>query len=186
MSAGGRRGPYTAALAVVAVAFVLPMLWLFSVSLKTKAGVYAFPPQWLPGEASLDNYAFVLRRTEVPWYLLNSFKVALAATLATLILGVPAAFVLSREEVPGRRPLLTGLLAMQMVSPIVLLVPIYGLIGRLRLSGYAAWLAWLFVHVFYLIGFKNRVAVMAQWAWSYLFSKRGARLITERQWKLKE
>jgi len=41
------------------------------------------------------------------------------------------------------------------------------------------------VHVFYLIGFKNRVAVMAQWAWSYLFSKRGARLITETEWKLR-
>ena len=58
--------------------------------------------------------------------------------------------------------------------------------GSLKMSGRLAWLAWLFVHVFYLIGFKNRVAVMAQWAWSYLFSKRGARLITERQWKLKD
>ena len=91
MSPGRRRWPYTAALAAVAIAFVLPMLWLFSVSLKTKAGVYAFPPQWLPGDASLDNYAFVLGRTEVPWYLLNSFKVALAATASTLLLGVPAA-----------------------------------------------------------------------------------------------
>ena len=119
--------------AAVALAFVLPMLWLFSVSLKTKAGVYAFPPQWLPDDASLDNYAFVLGRTEVPWYLLNSFKVALAATAATLVLGVPAAYVLSREDVRGRSPLLTALLALQMVSPIVLLVPIYGLIGRLGL-----------------------------------------------------
>ena len=57
--------------------------------------------------------------------------------------------------------------------------------GRLKMSGRLAWLAWLFVHVFYLIGFKNRVSVMAQWAWSYLFSKRGARLITETKWKLK-
>lgn len=57
--------------------------------------------------------------------------------------------------------------------------------GRLKMSGRLAWLAWLLVHVFYLIGFKNRVAVMAQWAWSYLFSKRGARLITETQWKPK-
>ena len=55
--------------------------------------------------------------------------------------------------------------------------------GSWKMGGRLAWLAWLFVHVFYLIGFKNRVAVMAQWAWSYLFSKRGARLITEPQWK---
>ena len=58
--------------------------------------------------------------------------------------------------------------------------------GRLKMTGRLAWLAWLFVHVFYLIGFKNRIAVMAQWAWSYLFSKRGARLITETQWRLKK
>ncbi|MGE0527128.1 MAG: NAD(P)/FAD-dependent oxidoreductase [Bdellovibrionales bacterium] len=56
--------------------------------------------------------------------------------------------------------------------------------GKLKLSGKPAWLAWLFVHVFYLVGFKNRMFVVLQWAWSYLFSKRGARLITESGWQL--
>ncbi len=51
-------------------------------------------------------------------------------------------------------------------------------IGGRNLSGFAAWLAWLFIHVFFLIGFRNRVAVMLQWAWSYLTWQRGARLIT--------
>lgn len=57
-------------------------------------------------------------------------------------------------------------------------------ISRLHLTGRIAWLAWLFVHIFLLIGFKNRLSVMFQWAWSYIFSKRGARLITERDWRL--
>jgi NADH dehydrogenase len=57
--------------------------------------------------------------------------------------------------------------------------------GRLRLTGRAAWLAWLFVHVFYLIGFRNRAAVLSQWAWNYLFSRREARLIIEKEWKLR-
>jgi NADH dehydrogenase len=56
--------------------------------------------------------------------------------------------------------------------------------GPLSLTGYVAWLAWLFIHVLYLIGFKNRVSVLAQWAWSYVFSRRGARLITERDWRM--
>ena len=51
-------------------------------------------------------------------------------------------------------------------------------VGRLRLSGLPAWLAWLFVHLFWLIGFTNRVLVLAQWAWSYTTFQRGARLIT--------
>jgi NADH dehydrogenase len=50
--------------------------------------------------------------------------------------------------------------------------------GKFELSGYFAWLAWLFVHIFFLIGFRNRLLVMIQWAWSYLTYERGARLIT--------
>jgi hypothetical protein len=52
--------------------------------------------------------------------------------------------------------------------------------GKVKLSGFLAWLLWLFVHVFFLIGFRNRILVMIQWAWSYLTYDRGARLITGR------
>ncbi|MFI5210113.1 MAG: NAD(P)/FAD-dependent oxidoreductase, partial [Gemmatimonadales bacterium] len=51
-------------------------------------------------------------------------------------------------------------------------------IGRLRFGGLVAWLAWIFVHIFFLIGFRNRVIVLFEWAWSYLTYQRGARLIT--------
>ncbi|MGA9710649.1 MAG: NAD(P)/FAD-dependent oxidoreductase, partial [Candidatus Sulfotelmatobacter sp.] len=44
--------------------------------------------------------------------------------------------------------------------------------------GFIAWLAWLFVHIFFLIGFQNRVLVFIQWAWSYFTYERSARLIT--------
>lgn len=53
-----------------------------------------------------------------------------------------------------------------------------------QIAGVLAWLAWLFIHVFYLVGFKNRISVMSEWVWSYIFSKRSSRLITERNWKL--
>jgi NADH dehydrogenase len=49
---------------------------------------------------------------------------------------------------------------------------------KLHISGYFAWLAWLFVHIFFLIGYRNRLIVLIQWAWSYLTYERGARLIT--------
>jgi NADH dehydrogenase len=51
--------------------------------------------------------------------------------------------------------------------------------GRLRLSGFTAWLAWLLVHVWYLIGFESRVLVLLRWWWSYVTFRRGARLITD-------
>ncbi len=50
--------------------------------------------------------------------------------------------------------------------------------GRVRFGGFVAWLAWLGVHIFYLIGFRNRAIVLASWAWSYLTFRRGARIIT--------
>lgn len=51
-------------------------------------------------------------------------------------------------------------------------------IAGLRLWGFPAWLAWCFVHIFYLIGFRNRFIVMFEWAWAYTSYQRGARLIT--------
>lgn len=52
--------------------------------------------------------------------------------------------------------------------------------GTLRVKGWLAWMIWLFIHVFFLIGFRNRALVMLQWAWSYFTWQRGARLITDR------
>ncbi len=52
-------------------------------------------------------------------------------------------------------------------------------LGWLRVSGFVAWLLWLAVHIFFLIGFRNRMLVMFQWAWAYFTYQRGARLITE-------
>ncbi|MEP6699171.1 MAG: NAD(P)/FAD-dependent oxidoreductase [Verrucomicrobiota bacterium] len=48
----------------------------------------------------------------------------------------------------------------------------------IHLSGFPAWLVWLFVHVIFLVGFRNRVAVLLQWAWAYFSFNKGARLIT--------
>jgi NADH dehydrogenase len=50
--------------------------------------------------------------------------------------------------------------------------------GKIHISGFFAWLSWLFIHIFFLIGFRNRIAVMFEWAWSYFTYARSARLIT--------
>ena len=51
-------------------------------------------------------------------------------------------------------------------------------IGRLHLSGYFAWLMWLFVHIVLLVGFRNRLMVMREWVWAFFTRERSARLIT--------
>jgi NADH dehydrogenase len=57
--------------------------------------------------------------------------------------------------------------------------------GPFRLSGFLAWLSWLFIHLIFLIGFRNKMAVLLQWSYSYLTYKRGARIITglDKRWR---
>jgi len=56
-------------------------------------------------------------------------------------------------------------------------------VGRIKLTGWIAWMAWLVVHIYYLTGFRNRLFVVMQWAWSYFSFRKGARLITRREWR---
>ncbi len=53
-------------------------------------------------------------------------------------------------------------------------------IGRVRTAGHTAWILWVFVHIFYLIGFRNRLAVLFDWGWLFLTRQRGARVIVQR------
>lgn len=57
-------------------------------------------------------------------------------------------------------------------------------VGSLRLSGVIAWLGWLFVHLLYLVGFKNRVTVLFSWIWSYFTYRRESRIIPDREWRM--
>ena len=56
-------------------------------------------------------------------------------------------------------------------------------LGKLKIAGFTAWLLWLCVHIYYLTGFKNRLLVVIQWAWSYISFRRGARLIVSKEWR---
>lgn len=52
-----------------------------------------------------------------------------------------------------------------------------GMVGKLKVRGFLAWIFWIFVHLMYLVGFRNRVVVLSEWAWSYFTFGRGARVI---------
>ena len=53
-------------------------------------------------------------------------------------------------------------------------------IGKIKISGFVAWIAWVFIHILYLIGFRNRYKVLAEWAWYYISFRQGIRLITHK------
>ena len=52
----------------------------------------------------------------------------------------------------------------------------------MQFAGVLAWFTWLLVHIYYLIGFRNRLFVFFSWAWAYLWFSRGARLIVSKRW----
>jgi NADH dehydrogenase len=56
-------------------------------------------------------------------------------------------------------------------------------VGRFKLTGLLAWWFWLALHIYYLNGFRNRLSVMINWAWSYFTFDRGARLIVGKEWR---
>ena len=52
-----------------------------------------------------------------------------------------------------------------------------GMFGKIQFSGFIAWLGWSFIHILYLIGFRNRLVVLMQWLFSYFSSQKGGRVI---------
>lgn len=127
-----RRSP-PLVLLLLAALFLAPQLWLVSLSLRGGSAVYEYPPRLVPAQPTLENFSFVFARTEIPIYLWNSAKLAFLAMALSLLAGVPAAFVLSRERFAGREAIRRGLLVVQMVSPLVLLVSIYTIVASLGL-----------------------------------------------------
>src|SRR3954468_10358225 len=89
---------FGAALAATAAVFLLPQLWLLFISLKSKAGIYEYPPRWFPAGGSFSNFRFALTSHQVPSSLWNSTVVSVVAMAAPLLVAIPAGYVLSQER----------------------------------------------------------------------------------------
>jgi multiple sugar transport system permease protein len=115
------------------VIFAFPLLWVLSLSLKSADETLASPPSLLPTQWLWSNYSHVLDTTPLGRYLLNSIVLVGLSVVGTLLLAVPAAYALSRFVFPGRRPYTRGLLAAQLISPLIIAVPVYRLFVTLHL-----------------------------------------------------
>ena len=117
-----------------AVLVALPLLWMFSTSLRPSAESYALPPQWLPTQFHFENYAAVFQ-SSVPIVQLfaNSFKITTLVTLAQLVLCSMAGFAFARLRFPGRQFLFFLLLASLMIPNQVTVIPIFLIMKTLGL-----------------------------------------------------
>jgi multiple sugar transport system permease protein len=113
------------AYAVIFLFFAGPLLWLVSLSIRTSAEIYVSDIRILPHEPTFANFVGVLHHPLFPLYLWNGLKLAIAGAFGAMLFATPAAYALSRFRFRHRNLMMIGLLAFQMISPLVIMVPLY-------------------------------------------------------------
>jgi multiple sugar transport system permease protein len=120
-------------LLAVAALMVGPFLWMFSTSLKTQEEIFRYPPRWLPDHFTLGNYRRIMDALPVARMLLNSFTIAVSATLGQLMSCSLAAYAFARMKFPGKNTLYFILLATMMIPAQVTMIPVFLIMRSLGL-----------------------------------------------------
>lgn len=123
---------YAAAILLGAL-FLMPLAWLLSLALRTPQEVYLGAARFIPEDPTLENFAKVLSDGAFATYLWNGIKLSASGAVLAILAATPAAYALSRRTIRFAQPFLLGILALQMISPLVLLLPLYRYMDRLGL-----------------------------------------------------
>jgi multiple sugar transport system permease protein len=120
----------------VAVATMLPLLFMISTSLKTSAQVAVYPPRWIPNPVVWKNYAEAwavasIRRVTFGTWFLNTFKIAGLDTIGSVFLCALAAYAFARLRFPGKGIAFSALLATLMIPYTVRVIPLYAMFRNL-------------------------------------------------------
>ncbi|GAA0804708.1 carbohydrate ABC transporter permease [Spirilliplanes yamanashiensis] len=111
----------------------LPVLWMLSTSLKSNGEVFQNPPQLITESFSFDAYAEILGNGAQLRFFLNSYIVAFAVTVLTLLVAILAGYAFSRFTFPGQKTINAVIVSVQAVPPITLVIPYFGLVVALGL-----------------------------------------------------
>lgn len=123
----------TILLVIGAVFAAFPILWMFCSSLKDNSAVFSWPPKFIDGTASLASYLAVLSDSTKVRFFINSYIVSGCVVIATLFVGILAAYAFSRFDFPGKGIFNSLIVSVQAIPPIVLLIPYMGLIVSMKL-----------------------------------------------------
>jgi len=110
---------------VVCAWMLFPIYWMVLTSLQSRSTILDTTPTFLPFDPTLSNYVTVFVENSFLTYLTNSFIVATAAVTISVVIGVPAAYSLSRMDIPGGHHISFWILSTRMVPPLSILVPLY-------------------------------------------------------------
>lgn len=122
-----------AVIALLSVLFAAPFVWMLSLSLKSMAEIYEYPPRLLPRSLKWSNYSEVLQQLSLFRYLGNSLFVSIATALLQLVLATTSAFALAVLSFRGKSFLFSLFLASMMVPGTVILIPLFLICQKLGL-----------------------------------------------------
>jgi multiple sugar transport system permease protein len=122
-------------LLIFAVAFVFPLAWMLSTSLKSEAEVFTIPPIWIPATLLFSNYPEALTYFPFPLYLRNTLIITLPSILGNMISSCLVAYGFSRIRWPGRDAVFTLVLATLLIPTWTTLIPVYVLFARMHWVG---------------------------------------------------
>ena len=110
-----------------------PILWMICSSLKDNAMIFSWPPRFVDESFSLKSYIAVISDGTKVRFFINSYIVSICVVIATLLIGILAAYAFSRFDFPGKGILNSIIISVQAIPPIVLLIPYMGLIVSMKL-----------------------------------------------------
>jgi ABC-type glycerol-3-phosphate transport system permease component len=117
-------GAYTTLGFFVLIA-VGPVIYLISPAFRDSVSLFAYPPEWVPSDPTLENYRFLFRNTEYVRWSINTLIYATGATLVAVTTNTLAAYAFARLRFPGRRILFFAILATLMIPVAAVLAPTY-------------------------------------------------------------
>ncbi|NQX48109.1 carbohydrate ABC transporter permease [Paenibacillus tritici] len=126
---------FTALFALLSVFFLMPLVWMLSAASKTEKEVWTFPIQWIPNDWNLVANFKAVWMGDVAFglFYMNSLKIALISTLATIVISAMAGYALAKLDFKGRTVVFTLMLAFMMIPEQATLVPRYIMIKELGL-----------------------------------------------------
>jgi multiple sugar transport system permease protein len=122
------------ALVLILLFFALPLLWLLSLAVRTPAEIFVAEVRIVPRFPTLRNFETILQNPQFLVYLWNGVKLSIAGAAGACAVAAPAAYAFSRFQFRAKAQLLFALLGFQMISPLVIMVPLYRYMRALGLT----------------------------------------------------
>jgi len=139
-------------IAVFIIAAVFPYFWLITSSIRNETDLFTIPPKLISFKNSLSNYAYVLTRTRIPQYMLNSVIISVLATAMCLVVSMPAGYALARFSFKGKSAVSSGILLFKLLPQTTTLIPLYIMLNKFKLMDTHFGLS--FVHLFIMVPFS--------------------------------